>query len=222
MINRTLWVFGQSHCLPYSLKNRKDGWDRQLAYQLDCRLRNFAEPAADNLFIFSSLLGQIKKIKHNDVIVIGWSHPSRKSFILDDARANELYKDSMVYNAIGNKFYRSKGKTHHTFKKWFTMKPKQSGIKYYDSWFKDYYNIKEQKINFIGYLTAVENLLEGRKYIPFYFSKDSVKGVAKVPKDMCMAEFVASKNVAISKEDVHMNEKGHLLWSEKLFKLANQ
>jgi len=222
MSDKTLWVFGQSHCLPFSLKNKKDGWDKRLSHQLNAGLKNFAEPAADNLFIFASLLGQLKKIKHNDVVVIGWSHPSRKSFIIDDARAKELFKHSMVYRAMGNKFFRSKGKTNHTFKKWFTMKPKHSGIKYYDDWFKDYYNIREQKINFTGYLTAVANLLEGKNYVPFYFSKDSIKGVTKVPKDMCMAEFVADKKVAISKDDVHMNEKGHLLWSEKLYKLANQ
>jgi len=219
MTNKTLWIFGDSHCLPYGLADPTVGWEDHLARMVKAKSKNFAEPGCDNLFIFSSILDKVKKFKNKDVIVVGWSHPSRKSFIRETGMSYPLAQHCISYTAQGKTFFRSKGsKANDTLRKWFSMKPKQSGVEYFDRWFKDYYNIHEQKINFTAYLRAVDNLLANKKYLPFYFSKDSVESVTKVPKLLCQAEFIAKHNVAISKDDGHLNAKGHKLWAETLYR----
>ena len=220
--NRTLWIFGQSHCLPYSLEDKNLGWDKILSGKLKCVVKNLAKPGADNLFIFYSILENIKKVKSKDVVVVGWSHPSRKSFILNKTQSKELKNSSIVYNTHKHMFFRSKGhpilSLKNTMKKWFSMKPKQSGIEYYDTWFRDYFNIEEQKINFQSYIWSVEKMLDGTVYVPFYFSADSIKGIKGASKKKCVAEFVRAKRVAISKSNAHMNSEGHKLWAQKIYK----
>ena len=217
-----LWIFGQSHCLPYSLQDQNAGWDQLLAKKLGYSLKNFARPGADNLFIFYSILENIGKIMESDIVVVGWSHPSRKTFIMDKNQSNKLKNYSLIYKTRKHKFLRSKGHPRHslrdTMKKWFNMKPKQSGIDFYDTWYNDYFNLQEQKINFQSYLLSARQLLSNNVYVPFYFSVDSTKNLKNVSKNMCVAEFVQRHSVAISKLNAHMNNKGHKLWAKKLYK----
>ena len=205
--------------MPYGLTQPENGWDSLLSQKLEAKLFNLAQLGPDNLFIFASLLDNLNKIKKNDIIVIGWSHPSRKSFISESKLSESFAKNCISYVAQKKIFFRSKGnKAKDSLRKWFSMKPKQSGVEYFDRWFKDYYNIHEQKLNFTAYLHAVDKALSNKHYLPFYFSKDSVEGVTKVPKLLCQTEFIAKHNVAISKNDGHLNAKGHKLWAETLYR----
>ena len=217
-----IWIFGQSHCLPYSLEDNRLGWDSLLSKKLKCRFRNFAGAGADNLFIFSTILQNIGKIKPYDIVVVGWSHPSRKTFILDETQQKKLATNSTRYITPLHNFYRNKPHTKSdmkdTLKKWLSMKPKESGIEFYDQWYKNYFNLAEQKINFRGYLIAVESLLSKNIYLPFYFSADSVQGIVKRAEKMCVTEFVRDNNLAISNTNAHMNYKGHSLWANKIYK----
>ena len=106
MTINTLYIFGDSHCLPFELENKKQGWDSLLSNRLASDLKNFSQPGADNLFIFSTFMQNQSEIKKGDVVVIGWSHPSRKTFILDQDKIIELkLKDcSMVYTTPIAKF----------------------------------------------------------------------------------------------------------------------
>ena len=96
------------------------------------------------------------------------------------------------------------------------MQPKDSGIAYYDNWYRAYFNPAEQKINFQSYLLATKTILPTKKYVPFYFSKASVEDV-KHTNNLYMAEFIDKKKVAISKNDAHMNDDGHSQWCKKLY-----
>lgn len=219
---RTLWIFGQSQCLPYDLADKNFGWDKILSIKLGCAVKNLAKAGADNLFIFYSILEHIQSIKTNDIVVVGWSHPSRKTFILNQKQSKKLKNSSIVYDTHKHLFFRSKGHPVHSIKdtmhKWFSMKPKQSGIGFYDTWFRDYYNMEEQKINFQSYIWSVDALMRKATYVPFYFSADSIKDLKNVSKKMCMAEFVKANRVAISNSNAHMNLKGHRLWAKKIYK----
>lgn len=208
--------------MPYSLQDKNSGWDRILSHKLRVDVKNLAQAGADNLFIFYSILQSAKKIKPNDVVIVGWSHPSRKSFILNKTQSKKLKNSSIVYDMHRHRFFRSRGHPTHSLKdtmhKWLNMKPKQSGIEYYDTWFRDYFNIEEQKINFQSYIWSVGKILDGTVYVPFYFSADSIQGIKNVSKKNCVTEFVRANRVAISKTNAHMNSKGHKLWAEKMYK----
>jgi len=78
-----LWIFGQSMCLPHGL-NEEQGWPWLLSRQLNIDYKNFAQPGADNFFIYHTFLENCSLITQDDLVIIGWSHPNRKSFVLDD------------------------------------------------------------------------------------------------------------------------------------------
>ena len=217
---KTLWVFGQSHCLPYNLENKQKGWDTLLANKFNAKLKNFAKSSSDNLYIFSTVLQNANAIKKNDIVIVGWSHPARKSFVYDTVQHKNVLKDSIQYDTKKHKFIRSKGHPKasltDSLKKVLSMQPKDSGIAYYDNWYKAYFNPAEQKINFQSYLLATKTILPTKKYVPFYFSKASVEDVKHTNK-LYVAEFIDKKKVAISKSDAHMNDDGHSQWCKILY-----
>jgi len=219
MAVNTLYIFGDSHCLPFKIKDKKQGWDSLLADRLGMDIKNFSQPGADNMFIFSTFLANQKEIKKGDAVVIGWSHPSRKTFILDQNKITELAKDSMIYDTPNGQFVRSKGVPRHkdTLEKWLGMTPINSGVAFYDNWYENYYSLTEQKINFEGFINAVKHKLQGIDYVPFYFSEDSIESIADTDKGMCIAEFIQKHDVTLSDDDAHMNVKGHKMWADKIY-----
>jgi lysophospholipase L1-like esterase len=219
-VYNTLYIFGDSHCLPFALENKKQGWDSLLSNRLTSDLKNFSQPGADNLFIFSTFMQNQSEITKGDAIVIGWSHPSRKTFILDQDKITELEDHSMVYTTPSGQFARSKGVPKHidTLEKWLGMSPVDSGVDFYDNWYKNYYSLIEQKTNLTGYLNAVKHKLQGKDYIPFYFSEDSIDQIENTDKDMCIAEFIQKHDVSLSKDNGHMNTLGHMMWADKIYK----
>ena len=104
-----LWIFGDSLSLPYHIDNESQGWPALLAQRLGCGFENFSKPAADNFFIYSSYNNMLSSIGSNDIVVIGWSHYSRKSFVLDHLNPAhvESEKTSYVYKT-DIEFLRSK------------------------------------------------------------------------------------------------------------------
>ena len=76
----------------------------------------------------------------------------------------------------------------------------------------------EQKINFQSYLISTKSILPTKNYIPFYFSKTSVDDIKNINKNFCVTEFIQKANVALAKNDTHMDYKGHFLWCNKLYK----
>lgn len=212
-----IWIFGQSMSLPFGLTENQ-GWPYLLSQLTKLPYKNFACAGMDNFFIYHTFLENIANIDSNDIVIIGWSHPSRKSFVLD--RANPTHLDaldySLHYSTQDAEFIRSKIYRFHSKKQWKKMAPISSGLDFYDVWFKNYYSEYEQKCNFRSYLDSVRLTCPG-KYIPFYFSKESVETLS-VPESDFMLDFVIDNNVAMSDDNYHLNDKGHILWANHLFK----
>lgn len=213
---RKLWVFGPSMCLPHDLKDPSLGWPSLLANKLSAELRNMSQVAVDNLYIYSCYLEHSQHIDKNDVVVIGWSHPSRKSFVYDPENPKhvDVSPSSFNYNNGRVQFIRSKNTVNDTAAKWSLLSPKNSGKKFYDTWFNDYYSDYEQNCNLQSYYDSVKLTCSGF-YIPFFFSEESVKDVT-VTGAGYMLEFVTDNNVAIADNNMHLNEQGHIMWADNL------
>ena len=213
----TLWVFGHSMCLPFSLNDCK-GWADTVSKTLNVNCINLAEPGADNFYIYNSFIKNKDNIKETDIVIIGWSHYSRKSFILD--RNNPAHMDalnnSLLYKLKDTEFIRSNGVIPKP-SMWFNLSPAKRDVVYYDNWFENYYSPEEQKINFQSYLDSV--LLNARfKYLPFYFNRDSVDGIdiSGTSHAGFMAEFVVENQLQVSEINLHLSKHGHSVWADYL------
>lgn len=214
-----LWVFGHSACLSTGLHNQL-GWVDLLVKE--CRLQachNFAAEAVDNFYIYHSLLKNLKGIQPNDTVIIGWSHPSRKTFILDRANPHhtqQLKQGALVYDG-DPEFFRSTGAKPDNTTKWKNMLPQRQGNQYFDRWFEDYYSEIETVTNFSSYLAAAEHLIPCR-YVPFYFSRHSVKDIDVDPSSLFWLDFIMENRVWISESDSHPNERGHRMIADFFIK----
>ena len=218
----TLWIFGHSVCLPFNLESPDDGWDILLSKKLDYNLVNLARPATDNFFIYQCYLQNKSKIKKQDTVLISWSHYSRKSFVLDRTNQQQLdvLDQSLIYKTNNYEFIRGVNKSVNDSNKWLAMIPVSRGVKYYDTWFENYYSAYEQKCNFQSYFDSVISSC-GATYLPFFLSEESILDidVSAVPNAGSVVEFILKNNVMISDNDIHFNVAGHGLWAEHLYNI---
>jgi len=216
----TLWVFGDSLSLPFDLEHTNQGWPSLLSYKLNVELKNFAEVAADNFFIYCCYLENKKYIQSNDLVVVGWSHPSRKSFVLDRNNSTQVQviNDSYVYRAR-QEFIRKKNikKTNSiTGTHWTSiMKPVNTGVSYYDTWFKNYYSEYEQMCNLQSYHDSVKYTCLA-KCITFFFSKESIAGSTLDSNNFAL-DFIIERQLNISDTNLHFNSAGHAAWADHLY-----
>ena len=217
-----IWVLGPSMCLPWSLDDPESGWPTLLSKKLNIPLTNLAEEAVDNFFIFNRYLEIKDQIQPNDILIIGWSHPSRKTFVLDRTNSNQtdILKESLYYKTKNYEFIRSNNISNpDSLSKFANMRAilKSGRTKYFDTWYKDYYNDREQVCNFQAYLDSVFLNSNKGKYFPFFINEDSIKGITTNLNFGYMMNFILKHNVAISDSDFHWNEKGHRLWANYLY-----
>jgi len=212
-----IWIFGQSMCLPHRI-DEQQSWPYLLSQKLNADYENFSQHGADNLFIYHTFLEKYSKIAADDLIIVGWSHPNRKSFVLDSQNiAHQNVLDcSLIYATGTQTFFRNNNNTPSTQSKWLTLRPCPSGTEFYDTWFKNYYSEHEQRCNFQSYMDSVQ-MRAPAQYIPFYFSQESVVQISR-QNDYFMLEFIINNNLAISKNDLHLNITGHQMWADFLFK----
>lgn len=215
-----VWIFGSSVCLPFNLENPFDGWPNIIEQQLNTKCINLAQPAADNFFIYHCFKENLNKIKNTDLVIIGWSHYSRKSFVLDRSNPDQMsvIERSIIYKTNEHEFIRGINPPSG-INTWLTMRPVDRGLRYYDTWFKNYYSEYEQKCHFQSYLDSVKlNCVS--PCLNFYFSKESIQGIdtTKLINVGFITEFIKENNVAISSTDAHLNQLGHELWANYLIK----
>lgn len=217
LTKRKLWVFGPSMCRAHNVEEEQ-GWPFLLSAKLGTTYENFAEVAADNFFIYSCYLECKKYIEPNDVVVIGWSHPSRKSFVYDESNPlhHSVLDKSLVYVQPKRKFIRSLNPINDTLLKWSNFFPTAKGNKFYDTWFENYYSEYEQECSLQSYYDSVKLTCVGQ-YVPFFFNKESVANIDVVGAGF-MLDFISENQVAISDNDMHLNVNGHILWSDNLYK----
>lgn len=217
----TLWVFGDSLSLPYDLELGDQGWPSLLSKKLNIELQNFAEVAADNFFIYSCYLENKKYIKSDDLVVVGWSHPSRKSFVLDRTNLAQLQviNHSFVYSS-GREFIRKKNiKKVSGIKDTYwpaIMKPHRTGVGYYDTWFEHYYSEYEQKCNLQSYHNSIKYTCPAKCLI-FFFSKQSIEDTDLDNNNLAL-DFILKNQFSISSTNLHFNAAGHAAWAEYLHK----
>lgn len=92
---KTLWVFGDSFSSPFYHKKNKS-WSTKyseylgyypscfaelLARDLDMELQNESEPGIGNESILDRIILKLDKIKQDDLVVIGWSSPTRWRYV---------------------------------------------------------------------------------------------------------------------------------------------
>jgi len=209
-----IWVFGDSLSMPYHLNDGQKGWPEILSLHLNAGVKSFAKPAADNLYIYHCYKSVVQDIAENDIVIVGWSHPSRKSFVYDDKNPNHIdsIPHSFLYESKNTKFIRSRNPLDDRLDKWISLSPKEKNKPFYDTWFRDYYSEVEQQTNLESYHYAVDKTCPGT-YVPFFFSKDGVEDLKTVGHAL---EFIISNNCAISKKDAHFNAEGHRLWANLL------
>ena len=215
-----LWLFGHSLCLPFGLDNETQGWGDILAHDLGIELKNLAQPAVDNFYIYYCYQQVRDSITKEDYVVIGWSHYSRKLFVFDHNNQEHVnvFGKSLTYTTPMAQFMRNNNTIIGDATKWLTMKPQNRGVPFYDTWYQDYYSELEQKINFQSYLDSVKFTCPGR-YLPFYFSKETVKDVSIDDNHGGFAtEFIIENNLSISEKDFHFSKDGHQTWANHLKK----
>jgi len=210
-----LWIFGQSMSLPHLVDEHKF-WGYLLAEGLSISYENFAQSGADNFFIYHTFLENSHLIADDDIVVIGWSHYSRKSFEYqpDNPQHIDVIDRSLKFTTKTRQLFRSYNPTASTFNKWKRLTPLNSGLEFYDTWFSNYYSEYEQRCNLTSYLDSV-TLRCPCKYIPFYFSKESVNHL-DLQTENFMLEFIHDNKCEINKNDIHLNESGHQLWADHL------
>lgn len=215
----TLWVFGHSGCLPFNIPNGI-GWVDSLAQLLGIDYKNFAQAAADNLFIYHSILCNLKSMSDSDIVIVGWSHPNRKSFVLD--RTQTIHVQAVKQGCIvfdGNpEFFRSKGTTTDTMQKWSNMIPTKQGNDFFDTWFDRYHNEYECRLNFKAYCDSAKQRIPC-KYLPFYFNQESVEHAQ--PDEFYWLDFIVQNQVWISESDMHPNQQGHDKMAKVFFELLD-
>jgi hypothetical protein len=205
-----IWIFGHSASLSHDLNDSNKGWPALFSKLISQPVTNLAKAGADNLFIFHTIVSNLSKIKNDDVVIVGWSHPSRKSFVYDDRYQDVVDNNTLFYDS-SPPFFRSFNQQSHS---WIFKKPTPTGKKFFDIWFKDYYSEYETELNFLAYRSSIKSLLKC-KYIPFYFSKDSVG--FEDDSVLYYLEFVLENNVQISKNNMHANEHGHELMAKHFY-----
>ena len=220
---QTLWIFGHSVCTNIGLPPSCLSWPEIISKNNNYRLKNHAQAASDNLAIFTGIVESLKFISSDDTVIVGWSHPCRKTFVYesDNLYQQECLNNSMKIQTLEKTFIRSKGyyggpNNPNNVSFWKTMSPVNKNIPYYDDWYKKYFSITEQQINFTSYLFAVEKMLHRHQYLAFYFSKNSLDNVSYQysNRDLFWLEFIEQhKSYRISDTDHHFNADGHQQWA---------
>ena len=213
-----IWIFGHSFSLPYKVDF---GWPDHVKKYFDCEVVNLAKAAVDNFYIYNSYLEVQNQIAKEDVVIIGWSHPSRKLFILDNNNIHQtgIVDKSFYYKSQTKEFIRSTGVSAASAKKLSLMHPKDGPLSYYNDWFNKYYSKPEQSLNFQAYYDSVL-LTNTSRYVPFFFSKDSISDInIRNYTGLCMLDYIIDNKLELSKTDGHANTQGHSEWANILIKI---
>ena len=218
--SKRLWIFGASNCLPWRLEHDDQSWMSLLAKDLDCKVENLAQEACDNLYIYHCINQVQSQIRPDDMVVVGWTHPSRKTWVQDpdNPEHESLVGDPNVLVYSGDPtFFRAYNNTVPSLSHWMNLHPGQKGKKFFDVWFKNYFSRYEQDLNLQSYIDSARTKLPS-KTVFFYFSKESISGIDPEPQGLCYLDFVLQAQVAIDQNDMHANATGHNLLSKEFRK----
>lgn len=215
-----LWVFGDSHATAWGLPDASQAWPPLLAQRLDLALEDHARISADNGLIYCAIMQCLDQIDlGKDKVVIAWSHPNRISFEFDphNPRHQQAKDQSLVYDIAGRQFFRSNGPLRMTgFQTMLSFNPCDSGIEFYDRWYRDYFSEYQQRLSFQAYHDSINTRLPHST--KFYFSQNSIEHLRTDNTDpRCMLDFVIDHQLYLDPEDLHPNAQAHRQWADLLY-----
>lgn len=218
-----LWIYGDSNSMAFNLDQVELSWPMIVAQQLEFELTSRAKPGVDNFFIYQSWLEDLPYIDEKDLVVIGWTHHSRKMFLIDSTHLSyaPVINHSIVHEDHGRKFVRSRGSTTDKPEKYRNLVPRDSGLEYFDTWFRDYYNQYEQQVNLQSYIDSANSRCP--QAIQFYFSLDSIDPL-RIPEKtpLCIVDFILDNRLFISDSDCHASADGHAQWAKLILERINE
>jgi hypothetical protein len=222
--SKRLWVFGASNCLPWRLEDPDQGWMNLLAQNLQADLSSHAKEACDNLYIYHKIIEQAPQISNTDYVIVGWTHPSRKTWVFDPENPEHVKltngNDTLVYPGDPT-FFRAYNNSQPNFGHWSLFQPVNYGKKFFDTWFNNYYHRHEQDLTMQSHLDSARQRLP-KNTVFFYFSEESLSGIAPKPNGVRYLEFVTQNQVNIDHKDMHANAVGHKMLFEMFYKSLTQ
>jgi hypothetical protein len=167
-----------------------------------------------NFFIYQSFIKFLPEIGQKDYVVIGWTHPNRKTWIYDDKNPQhqQIKTNSFIYKSKHHVFFRYDG-THRP--KQILNKPIDSGIGFFDSWFNNYFNEYEQRLIMQAFYHDVNS--RKLKITNFFFSKESLIDT-DIIGNLFALDFVIDNKLFINPNNLHFNNDGHEKWAELISK----
>lgn len=175
----------------------------------------------DNLAIYSRIMEYKAEMTSDDLIIVGWSHPSRKSFVWDQTVVAQqgIDPEHIIHYPGKISWFRSlnRGSRFWSIDNWTRSLDRirrDTGNVYFDIWYKDYYADSETRLNFRAYLDSARAQIPGR-YIPFYFSRESVTDVCDADGPFYL-DMILENHWYIHEQDLHANAHGHMALAKAL------
>ena len=217
---KKLWVYGASNCLPWKLDSEDQCWANILSKKLNAQLVNRACNGCDNLYIYHCINIDKKLHMPDDIVIVAWSHPNRKTFVLDKTNINhieQIQKNALVYDGTPVFFRSDNEKTTNIAQSFIKMTPIVSGNSFFDKWFEDYYSGYEQRLLLKSFIESTKFSIKNNKFF-MYFSKESIENVIDEKDTLCYLEYVKETKTFLSKDDLHCNTQGHAQLAEYIWK----
>jgi hypothetical protein len=146
-------------------------------------------------------LDQKADIKDDDIVIIQWTNPNRKMFIYNCDNDNHTLEHLSVTR---------KGRTYFRWinsypGKWglSNLKMRPSGVDFFDTWYKDYYDSFETKVN----LQAYQDATKKENIIHLYFDE--------------ILNYVKENKLYINKDDLHPSAEGHKRLANNIMEKIN-
>lgn len=219
----TVWVYGDSNSLGFNLDPGQLAWPDIVAKHMHVALVNRAKPGVDNFFIYQSWLSDLDSMAPDDWVIMGWSHYSRKMFL---CQKNNPAQQNVMCHSIqhvdhGMTFMRSRGPATDEPAKYLDLAPKDTGLEYFDHWFRNYYHAYEHQINLQSYIDSVE--MRSPQLVQFYFSRASLQNLRTSDRQpLCMLDFLLDNKLNISDSDCHASVQGHAAWARSILERINE
>lgn len=198
-----IWVFGDSFSTNYNIDDAHS-WPEIIGQKLNRQVRNFAHPAVDNFFIYSNYVDQKPLIKSTDIVLLQWTMPTRKMFILDKNNTTHqqvIDNTDIVITRNNVTYFRSGSRTSS----WIpSANTKDSGIEFFDEWYKNYFDITESEVNLHAYQQASKK----PNTVHLHFSD--------------ILNYIKQHELYISKNDLHPNAQGHQQLANAIMEKINE
>lgn len=198
----TIWVFGDSLSTNYGV-SLEQSWPEIIAKKLNTKVNNHAHEAVDNFFIFSNYLNQQDKIKSNDIIIVQWTSPNRKMFVLDKENTNHkkvLKNDNISVTRNNITYFRSGAAKVNG---WFPNIKRNDTLDFFNIWYENYFSMTESEINLKAYKLASCK----KNVVHLQFNE--------------ILDFITKNKLYLSKDDLHPNVQGHKQLASNIMEKIN-